>query len=273
VRWCGIPTPLIDLNSVLGGGAQKTDLNLIVGRPGLGKTSLLLQIARHAAKYKIENRMEMKHNHVVFFSLEMPTDQLAMRILSQMTGIDFQLIRSGKIPADRQEDYYAALTELSSLNITLDFKPAATPSYIRSRCETLAAQGPLDLIIVDSLNLMRSDVDFRGRIDLATDYNAQELKNIASEFNIPSWASHQMNRDIERRGQNAKPTLADLREGGEQPATGVIFIHHEFSDESKKIITSSNLVIAKQRNGPTDEVPVAFVKSLSRFESLFKVRA
>ena len=269
----GIPTPLIDLNRIMGGGAQKTDLNLLLGRPGMGKTSLVLQLARHACKYKVPNKPEIRRKRVAFFTLEMPVEQLTMRMLAQMTGIDYFAIYSGKIPENKVADYYAAIDELSSLDLVLDYMPMMRPSYIRSRCELIAADGGLDLVCVDSLNLMDSDVDFGSRTHEKVDRNAMDLKNIAGDFNIPFWVTHQMNRDSEKRGDSAKPTMADAREGGEQPATGMIFIHHEFTDASKTLIKNSSLIVAKQRNGPTGEIPVAFVKTLSRFENAYKTQA
>jgi replicative DNA helicase len=287
----GIQTPLADLNKLMGGGAQKSDANLIAGRPGQGKTSLLLQIAAHAAKYKIGETVEtedggygrrvnvFKYHHVAVFSGEMPHEQLTMRLLSMLSGIDYQTLRGGKLKDEQWEPYYMAISELSSLDVYIDDTPKPRPSYIRSRCEILASQGQLDMVCVDSLNLMTSDVDFRGRTDLATDYNAQELKNIAREFDVPVWAAHQFNRYIERRGSNSKPSLADLAEGGERPVDGVFFIYHEYNTDKEDdpitadtLIKSSSIVVGKQRNGPTGEVPVYFNKKRFKFESVSRIK-
>jgi replicative DNA helicase len=281
-KFPGIPTPLIDLNKMMGGGAQKTDVNLLIGRPGQGKTSLLMQIAMHAAKYKVGESVfddgkgygmredVFEYNHVAIFTMEMPHEQLTMRLLAQLANIDFQMLRAGKLRDNQWEAYYKAISDLSELDIYIEFIPGCTPSYMRSRCEILSSQGMLDLVCVDSLNLMQSDVNFGRRTDLATDYCAIQLKNIAAEFNVPIWAAHQMNRGIEHRGENAKPKLSDMNEGGEKPVDGTFFIHHELVDPDEKIaqdtrIKSSSIICEKQRNGPVGEIPVFFKQDRFKF--------
>lgn len=263
----GIPTPLIDLNRLLGGGAQNSDLHLIVGRPGQGKTSFLMQLAVHAARYK--NNYRVVENHVAVFSLEMPHEQLAMRLAAQISGVDYQQIQSGRMSVDEWAAYYEAISYLSGLNLYIDDTPAATPMYIQSRCELLAAEGKLNMICVDSLNLMKSGVNY-GRDDWKeAGACAEEMKNVARNFNVPVWMSHQMNRNSEKR--SGKPVLSDLRDGGDQEADSVIFIYHEYSDEGEKIIKNSSLIYEKHRNGPTGEVAVYFNRPLTKFENAYKV--
>lgn len=264
----GIPTGLVDLDRLLGGGAQDSDLLLIAGRPGDGKTSLLLQILLNSAYYKIIDRVYKKR--VVIFSLEMPEEQLVLRLIAQISGINSQDLRSGKIPDIKIAHYIHALDYLSDLDIVIDDTPGVSPAYIRSRCEILNAERKLDAVFVDSLNLMRSGMDFRKSHE-EVDFNATELKNVARELNIPVWSAHQMNRGVEYRGSNSKPKLADLREGGEQPSDVVMFIHHE-KNESDKIISSA-LIVDKHRNGPTDEIAVVFRGAQTKFESAFKPRS
>ncbi len=134
----GIPTPWKDYNKLLGGGAQPSDVNLIVGRPGKGKTTALMQIALHGAKY-VSARGQVRRNHVAIFSLEMPDEQLTLRLISQLSGIDYQVLRSGRIPEASYPAYLHALEVLGDLEITIDDTPGATPEYIRSRCERLAS--------------------------------------------------------------------------------------------------------------------------------------
>jgi len=267
----GIPTGLIDLDRLLGGGAQDSDLLLIAGRPGYGKTALLLQIMKLAARYK--KNQQVHYKRVALFSLEMPEEQVILRLLSQISGIEFQMLRSGKFPQSKYPEYINALEELSNLDIVIDDTPAVSPAYIRSRCEILNAERKLDAVFVDSLNLMRSGLNFGKRTDKEVDHNATELKNIAREFNIPVWVAHQMNREQEKRGQNSKPILADLREGGEQPTDIVVFIWHEMENNDLKRIKASELIIAKHRNGPTDNVCVVFRGAQTKFESAFRVRS
>ena len=264
----GIPTGLVDMDKLLGGGAQDSDLLLIAGRPGDGKTSLLLQILLNSAYYKVSDKVYKKR--VVIFSLEMPEEQLVLRLLAQISGINSQDLRSGKIPDIKIAHYIHALDYLSSLDIVIDDTPGVSPAYIRSRCEILNAERKLDAVFVDSLNLMRSGMDFRKSHE-EVDYNATELKNIARELSIPVWSAHQMNRGVEYRGSNSKPKLADLREGGEQPSDVVMFIHHE-KNESERIV-ASYLVVDKHRNGPTDEIAVVFIGAQTKFESAFKSRS
>jgi replicative DNA helicase len=266
----GIPTGLIDLDELLGGGAQDSDLLLIAGRPGQGKTSLLLQIMKNAARYTAHQKTF--HKRVAMFSLEMPERDVILRLISQLTGIDSQLLRSGNIPPNKISFYIHALEELDSLDIVIDDTPGVSPAYVRSRCEILNAEKKLNAVFLDSLNLMRSGLNFK-RLDQEVDYNATELKTIAREFNIPFWAAHQMNRNKESRGVDSRPVLSDLREGGEQPSDIVMFIHHELKDGDIKQIKNSELIVAKHRNGPTDNLAVVFRGEHTKFENAFRVRS
>lgn len=263
----GIPTGLIDYDKILGGGAQNSDLNLIAGRPGQGKTSLLLQIAREAAYYKIGR--EEFYKRIVFFSLEMPEEQLTFRLISQLSGIDFQLLQAGRIPDAKQDAYIKAIETLSNLDIVIDDRPGVSGPYIRSRVEMLDAERKVDMVCVDSLNLMRSGLKFGERRDAETDQNARDLKLVAREKNIPVWATHQMNRKIEARSESSRPMLADLQEGGEKDADLVTFVFSTFEDDKKKI-KSTELITEKHRNGPTGSVDVVFNNAFTRFENAYK---
>lgn len=269
----GVPTGLVDLDKALGGGAQDSDLILVAARPGSGKTSLLTQLLDHAAWYGDAATQQTFKKRVVMYSLEMPESQLALRLISQLSEIPFQMLRAGRIPDDKWNNYYAAISRLSQLDIYIDDTPGITPGYLQSSLEALHKERPVDLVMVDSLNLMKSEVNFGKRTDMVVDYCATEVKNTARRLKLPIWMAHQMNREVERRGQNAKPQLADLAEGGERPCDTVVFIHHERAGEGPDaIIKSSSLIIAKNRNGPTPEIPVFFQSSAFRFESAVKVR-
>lgn len=262
----GIPTGLIDLDKKLGGGAKDGDLLMISARPGKGKTSLLLQLCRNAAEYR-EGSLEPR-KRVVFFSLEMSQEQLMLRLLAQISGIDYQQLESGTFPDSKNQIYLNALDELAQLDIVIDDTPAVTPAYIGSRLKILNMESKVDIFFVDSLNLMTSNIDFKNRTDLAMDQKAMDLKNIARGMNIPCWVAHQMNRSVERRSENAKPMLSDLAEGGERPTDVVIFIWHEV-DEIKNEIKRSELCLEKHRNGPTGDVPVVFREEHTLFENAY----
>lgn len=265
----GIPSGLIDLDRALGGGFQDSDLILIPARPRYGKTSLLLQILKHAAEHT--KGVHVYKKRVVLFSQEMPEEQLLLRMISQVSGIDYQVLRSGKIPERQYPLYINALDKLSPLDITIDDTPRVSPDYIFSRCEILNSEQKLDMIFIDSLDLLRSNLRFGKPSDEVND-NAKVLKEIAREFNIPLLSTHAMNRGIEYRSDNAKPKLSDLREGGDSQADVVIFIWHECEDDQLKNIKSSELIIAKQRNGPMEDIPVVFRGAQTKFESAFKPR-
>jgi replicative DNA helicase len=262
----GIPTPWVDMNRMMSGGAQNSDVNMIVGRPGDGKTSALMQLALYGSKYPLSDRVHTRH--VFIFSCEMGHEQLTRRLIAQISGIPYGLILSGRIPDDKWPAYYNAIDELASLTITIDGKPAASPHYIRSKLELISARQRVDMVCVDSLNLMKSGMNFK-LAGQEPDYNATELKTIARDFDLPVWLSHQLNRSKEQRGKDARPQLSDLREGGEQPVDSVIFIHHE--KDEKDAIKESNFIFAKHRNGPVGDVPIAFIKEKFRFESATKV--
>lgn len=261
----GIPTGLKDLDKKLG-GAKDGDLLMVSGRPGQGKTSLLLQIGKNSAMYR-EGSLEPR-KRVVIFSLEMSAEELLMRLLSQMSGIDYQQLESGTFHENKVPDYLNALDELAQLDIVIDDTPAVTPAYVGSRLNILNMEKKVDIFFVDSLNLMKSNTNYQNRTDLAMDEKAMDLKNIARGLNIPCWVAHQMNRGVERRSENAKPMLSDLAEGGERPTDIVIFIWHK-KDETKDEIERSELCVEKNRKGPTGDVPVVFKKELTLFESAY----
>jgi replicative DNA helicase len=262
----GIPTGWVDYDKLLGGGSQPGDLNIVSTRPGFGKTTFLMQLARNGARYTKGQYVYRKN--VVIFSAEMPHEQLTMRLWASASGIDYQLLRAGRIPEHKFDDFYKAVDELSQLDILIDDTPAPTPAQIRSKCELLANAGKLDLIVVDSLNLMRSGLRFNST-HLEVDHNATELKNIAREFKVPVWAAHQMNRSIDSRDRESKPVLSDLREGGEQPSDGVMFIYHEKNEKGE--VENSSFIQAKHRNGPTGEIPIVWLKNQTRFENAIRI--
>jgi replicative DNA helicase len=265
----GIPSGLIDLDKKLGGGGfQQEALYEIVCRPGGGKTSFLLQVAQNAARHAVGVNVIRKH--VAFFEMEMSKIQIVNRMISQRTGIDSQLLDVGAIPESKLADYYEALDNISNLDMFIDDRSGISPAYIRSRCEILASQRKLDMILVDYLALMKSGMRF-SKTSEEVDFLARELKGIARDFKIPVLVAAQMNRSIEKRDRKSKPVMSDLNEGGEKDADAIIFIHHELDDNDKPT-GMAELVIAKHRNGPLGDIPVIFRQNVTRFESAAKVR-
>jgi replicative DNA helicase len=264
----GIPSGLIDLDKINGGGWREECLYLIACRPGSGKTSLLVQAGQYAARYPVKDRSVRKS--VVFFELEMSKKQLVRRMISQRSGIDSQLLLTGKIPEDKYEAYYGAIDWLAGLDIHIDDTPSITPEQMRSQCEILSSQGLLDLIIVDYVGLMGTRQNFGDRISEKVNYCCRELKSISREFKVPVLAAHQMNRESERRDSDVKPTLADLMQGGEADPDGIFFIHHELRD--KKPTGKCDLVCGKNREGPQYDIPLIWKPAQQRFESAARMQ-
>ena len=256
----GVPTGLIDLDQILG-GLQKSDLLIIAGRPGMGKTGFLLGVAKNAAQ---------KHKkHVAIFSLEMSSEQLVQRLISQETGIDSQRLRTGKLNDDEWPLFTQAIESLSNTHIYLDDTPALTPLQLRTKCRRLAMEYQLDLVIVDYLQLMTGDTRNDNRVQEVS-YISRNLKVLARELNVPVLTAAQLSRAVEQRSDK-KPVLSDLRESGslEQDADIVMFIHRpDAMEKDSPMKNIAELVIAKHRNGPTHPgIELVFLSNLARFEN------
>ena len=256
----GVPTGLMDLDRLLG-GLQRSDLLIVAGRPGMGKTGFLLSVAKNAAqKYK---------KHVAFFSLEMSNEQLVQRLIAQETGIDTQRLRSGKLNEEEWPLFTHAIEVLSDTHIFLDDTPAISPMQLRTKCRRLHLEYQLDLVLVDYLQLMSSDVRTENRVQEVS-YISRNLKVLARELNIPVLTAAQLSRAVEQRADK-KPMLSDLRESGslEQDSDIVMFIHRP--DALDKDSAKSNLaeiIVAKHRNGPTHPgIELIFLSKLARFDN------
>ena len=256
----GVPTGLTDLDRLLG-GLQKSDLLIIAGRPGTGKTGFLLGAARYAAMtYK---------KHVAIFSLEMSNEQLVQRLISQQTGIESQKLRSGKLSEDEWRQFAQAIGDLSNTTIFLDDTPAITPLQMRTKCRRLHLEHSLDLVIVDYLQLMSGDTRTDNRVQEVS-YISRYLKVLAKELNVPVLAAAQLSRAVEQRADR-RPMLSDLRESGslEQDSDIVIFIHRpDLLDKNTEKQNVAELMVAKHRNGPTHSgIQVIFMPQLAKFEN------
>jgi len=255
----GVPTGLIDLDKMLG-GLQKSDLIIIAGRPGTGKTGFMLSAAKNAAQ---------KHKkHVAIFSLEMSNEQLVQRLIAQETGIDTQRLRTGKLNDDEWPLFIHAIEVLGDTHIFLDDTPAITPMQLRTKCRRIHLEYQLDLVIVDYLQLMSGDGRTDNRVQEVSNIS-RNLKILARELNVPVLAGAQLSRAVEQR-TDKKPVLSDLRESGslEQDADIVMFIHRpDAADQGSPTHAMAELMIAKHRNGPTGSVEVVFRGNLARFEN------
>jgi replicative DNA helicase len=277
----GVPTGLRDLDNMLG-GLHKSDLVIIAGRPSMGKTALATNIAFNASKRILEKQ---KKSSVTFFSLEMSSEQLSTRILSEQSRITSSNIRRGKINQDEFEKFIETSKNLENLPLFIDDTPAITISTLSNRARRIKRLHGLDLIIVDYIQLMKSG-NYRneGRVQEVAEIT-QGLKAIAKELNVPVLALSQLSRAVEQR-DDKKPQLSDLRESGsiEQDADVVGFVfreeyyleklepragtaeHVEWQEKMSLIHGQAELIIGKQRHGPTGIVRLEFESAFTKFK-------
>lgn len=255
----GVPTGFIDLDRMLN-GLNQSDLIIIAGRPGQGKTGLLLSMAKNAA---------LTHKkHVAIFSLEMSNEQVVQRLISQETGIDSQRLRSGKLTEAEWPLFTHAIEVFSDTKLFLDDTPAITPLALRTKCRRLHMEYGLDLVIIDYLQLMGGDTRNDNRVQEVS-YISRNLKILARELNVPVLTAAQLSRAVEQR-TDKRPVLSDLRESGslEQDADIVMFIYRP--DQYEKDTTKQNvaeIMVAKHRNGPVGSVELIFRGALTKFEN------
>jgi len=255
----GVPTGFIDLDHLLG-GLQASDLLIIAGRPGQGKSAFLLSVAKNAA--------QLHKKHVAMFSLEMSNEQLVQRLISQETTIDAQRLRLGKIQDEEWPVFTQAVSVLSDTHIYLDDTPGITPLQLRTKCRRLHMEVGLDLIVVDYLQLMSGDSRNDNRVQEVS-YISRNLKILARELNVPVLTAAQLSRAVEQR-TDKRPVLSDLRESGslEQDADIVMFIYRPDQYEENSIRENiAEIIVAKHRNGPTGSVELVFLPSLAKFEN------
>jgi replicative DNA helicase len=255
----GVPTGFIDLDRLLG-GMQPSDLLIIAGRPGQGKSGFCMSVAKNAA--------QMYKKHVAVFSLEMSNEQLVQRLIAQETAIDSQRLRLGQMQDDEWPLFTQAVSTLSDTQIYLDDTPAITPLQLRTKCRRLHMEIGLDLIIVDYLQLMTGDTRIDNRVQEVS-YISRNLKVLARELNVPVLAAAQLSRAVEQRADK-RPVLSDLRESGslEQDSDVVMFIYRPDQYETDTLRENiAEIIISKHRNGPVGSVELVFRKSLAKFEN------
>ncbi len=255
----GVPTGFIDLDRMLN-GLQPSDLLIVAGRPGMGKTAFMLSIAKNAA--------QIHKKHVAIFSLEMSNEQLVQRLIAQETGIDSQRLRTGKLNEEEWPKFTHAIEVLSDTHIFLDDTPALTPLQLRTKCRRIHLEFQLDLIVIDYLQLMSGGIRSDNRVQEVS-HISRNLKILARELNVPVLAAAQLSRAVEQRADK-EPQLSDLRESGslEQDADIVMFIHRpEMYDKDAAKQNLAQIKVAKHRNGPVGSIDLVFRSNLAKFEN------
>ncbi|MGE0384727.1 MAG: replicative DNA helicase [Gammaproteobacteria bacterium] len=256
----GVPTGYYEFDDKTS-GLQRGDLIIVAGRPSMGKTAFALNIAQHAA---IQGSLP-----AVVFSMEMPGEQLAMRMISSLGRIDQHKVRTGKLGDDDWPRLTSAVTILSEAKMFIDDTPALTPSELRARCRRIAREHGLGLVVVDYLQLMQVQGTKENRATEISEVS-RSLKAIARELEVPVIALSQLNRSLEQR-QDKRPQMSDLRESGaiEQDADLIVFIYRdEVYNENSEDKGVAEIIIGKQRNGPIGKVRLAFLGQYTTFENL-----
>lgn len=256
----GVPTGFVDLDNLLT-GLHGGELVLVGARPSMGKTSFGMNVLSYASV--------MAGKTVAAFSLEMPRDQLAMRLLCADARVDMQSVRHGTL---RDEDWLAlsrALGPIAAANLYIDDTSGITPAQLRSRCRRLKIERGLDLVMVDYIQLMASDGRAENRQNEVSEIS-RALKGIAKELNVPVLALAQLSRAGAQRSDK-RPILSDLRDSGaiEQDADVVMFLHREeYYDPNTEDKNIAEVIVAKQRNGPLGTIKLAWLGQYTRFASL-----
>jgi len=258
----GLATGLNDLDEMTS-GLQPSDLIIVAGRPSMGKTTLAMNMAEHAAI--------RGGKPVLVFSMEMPSDSLAMRMMSSLGRIDQHRIRTGKLNDDDWPRVTSAVHMLSEAPLFIDDSAGLSPAEMRARARRLAKEhGQLGLIVVDYLQLMKVPGFKAENRTAEISEISRSLKSLAKELKVPVIALSQLNRSLEQR-HDKRPVMSDLRESGaiEQDADLICFIYRdEVYNEDSPEKGVAEIIIAKQRNGPIGRVRVAFLGKYTRFEDL-----
>ena len=257
----GMSTGFKDLDKMTS-GMQPADLVIVAGRPSMGKTSFAMNLVEHAVLNQTKP--------IVVFSMEMPADQLIVRMLSSVGRIDQTRIRNGKLEQDDWPKLSAAVTKLKDVPLFIDDTPALTPTELRARARRLAREhGEIGMIMIDYLQLMQVADRGEGRTAEISEIS-RNLKAIAKEFNCPMVALSQLNRSLEQR-PNKRPQNSDLRESGaiEQDADVIMFIYRdEVYNEDSADKGIAEVIIGKQRNGPIGTCRLTFRGQFTRFDNL-----
>jgi replicative DNA helicase len=296
----GLDTGLRDLNKKMG-GLHPSDLLILAGRPAMGKTALATKIAFGAARAllansRVDNPNAVSKKCVAIFSLEMSADQLATRLLAEEARVSADRIRRGEISSKDFDNFVKVSRELSDIPLVIDDTPALTLSALRTRCRRLKRTQGLGLVVIDYLQLMRPAAGTKpeSRV-LEISQITQGLKALAKELAIPVLALSQLSRAVEAR-DDKRPQLADLRESGtiEQDADAVMFVYRDeyylqqkepklvafdrddkyqeamekWKADMQNVYQKAELILAKQRHGPTGKIDLFFEGEFTRFADL-----
>ena len=276
----GVPTGFRDIDDRLG-GLHKSDLIIIAGRPAMGKTALATNIAFNAAKHLKEKEIK---SSIAFFSLEMSSEQLSTRILAEQSRIRSNDIRRGRISEEEFDKFIEASKNISEYPLLIDETPAITIAALSNRARRVKRLSGLEMIVVDYIQLMRGTNSYDGRVQEISEIT-QGLKALAKELSVPVVALSQLSRAVELRDVK-KPQLSDLRESGsiEQDADVVMFVyresyylenkepkpatieHAEWQAKMNEVSNLAELIIGKQRHGPTGNVFLEFEAMFTKFK-------
>ena len=278
----GVPTGLTDLDDRLG-GLHKSDLLIIAGRPSMGKTALATNIAFNAAK-KIQE--DGRKSTIAFFSLEMSSEQLSTRILAEQSRIKSNDIRRGRISEEQFDKFIETSKNISELPLYIDETPAISIAALSNRARRIKRLYGLDMVVVDYIQLMKASNFREGRVQEISEIT-QGLKALAKELSVPVLALSQLSRAVESRDIK-KPQLSDLRESGsiEQDADVVMFVyreayylekleprpatveHAEWQSKMNEISNLAEILIGKQRHGPTGNIMLEFEAMFTKFKDI-----
>jgi replicative DNA helicase len=260
----GVPSGFTALDNMTG-GFQPSDMIIVAARPSMGKTAFVLSVARNAA---------VDHAKPIgFFSLEMSAQQLVMRLICAEARVDAHSVRTGRLPEEQWRNLSTRIGKLYNAKIFLDDTPALSVLELRAKARRLKAEHDISMIIIDYLQLMSGPKNAQSR-EQEISQISRSLKALAKELNIPVVALSQLNRAVEV-STDKRPTLANLRESGaiEQDADVVLFIHRPekyniMEEQGKSTQGVAEIIIGKQRNGPTGEVELTFINQYARFENM-----
>ncbi len=278
----GVPTGLTDLDDRLG-GLHKSDLIIIAGRPSMGKTALATNIAFNAAK-KLQD--DGKKSSIAFFSLEMSSEQLSTRILAEQSRIKSNDIRRGRISEEQFDKFIETSKDISELPLYIDETPAISIAALSNRARRIKRLYDLEMVVIDYIQLMKASNFKDGRVQEISEIT-QGLKALAKELSVPVVALSQLSRAVEAR-DDKKPQLADLRESGsiEQDADVVMFVyreayylerkeprpatveHAEWQAKMNEVSSLAEIIIGKQRHGPTGNIMLEFEAMFTKFKDI-----
>jgi replicative DNA helicase len=288
-RISGVSSGFTDIDSLLG-GLQPSDLIIVAGRPGMGKTSLATNMAFHAARYWVQDQeagVEVsKGAPVLFFSLEMAAQQLSARILSEQSEIEMWKIRNGKFSEAEWEKFVLTMQDLSTLPLFIDDTGGISVAQIAARARRLKREKNIGMVIIDHLQLVGSSRRAENRVQEITEIS-KGLKVLAKELNVPVIALSQLSRGVDAR-DDKRPVLSDLRESGsiEQDADVVMFVYREeyylksrepeagspehgkWMEKMERVHRRAELLVEKHRHGATNKIDLFFDDRFTRFSDL-----